>query len=103
VRIESFPNDESRWTASGCDALEFYLSPNPGEDVRPLARIASGGELSRIMLAIKTLATPDEEGRTLIFDEVDAGIGGAAADAVGAKLQELGRRFQVICITHLPQ
>jgi len=55
------------------------------------------------MLAIKTLATPDEEGRTLVFDEVDAGIGGAAADAVGAKLQELGRRFQVLCITHLPQ
>lgn len=103
VRVESFPSDESRWTAAGLDAVEFYLSPNPGEDVRPLARIASGGELSRIMLAIKTLATPDETGRTLIFDEVDAGIGGAAADAVGAKLQELGRRFQVLCITHLPQ
>ena len=103
VRVESFPSDESRWTAAGLDAVEFYLSPNPGEDVRPLARIASGGELSRIMLAIKTLATPDEAGRTLIFDEVDAGIGGAAADAVGAKLQELGRRFQVLCITHLPQ
>ncbi len=103
IRVDSFPDDQGRWTAAGCDALEFYLSPNPGEDVRPLARIASGGELSRIMLAIKTLATPDEEGRTLVFDEVDAGIGGAAADAVGAKLQELGRRFQVVCITHLPQ
>jgi len=103
VRLEAFPDNESRWTAGGFDAVEFYLSPNPGEDLRPLARIASGGELSRIMLAIKTLATPDEEGRTLVFDEVDAGIGGAAADAVGAKLQELGRRFQVLCITHLPQ
>ncbi len=103
VRVESFPSDGSRWSAAGFDAVEFYLSPNPGEDVKPLARIASGGELSRIMLAIKTLATPDEEGRTLIFDEVDAGIGGAAADAVGARLQELGRRFQVLCITHLPQ
>ena len=103
VRVEAFPSDESRWSAAGFDAVEFYLSPNPGEDVKPLARIASGGELSRIMLAIKTLATPDEEGRTLIFDEVDAGIGGAAADAVGARLQELGRRFQVLCITHLPQ
>jgi DNA repair protein RecN (Recombination protein N) len=103
VRVESFPADEGRWSSAGFDAVEFYLSPNPGEDVKPLARIASGGELSRIMLAIKTLATPDEEGRTLIFDEVDAGIGGAAADAVGARLQELGRRFQVLCITHLPQ
>ena len=103
VRLEAFPDDESRWSVGGFDAVEFYLSPNPGEDLRPLARIASGGELSRIMLAIKTLATPDEEGRTLVFDEVDAGIGGAAADAVGAKLQELGRRFQVLCITHLPQ
>jgi DNA repair protein RecN (Recombination protein N) len=103
VRVDSFSSDDSRWSAAGFDAVEFYLSPNPGEDLKPLARIASGGELSRIMLAIKTLATPDEEGRTLIFDEVDAGIGGAAADAVGARLQELGRRFQVLCITHLPQ
>jgi DNA repair protein RecN (Recombination protein N) len=103
VRLEAFPDEESRWSAGGFDAVEFYLSPNPGESVRPIARIASGGELSRIMLAIKTLATPDEEGRTLVFDEVDAGIGGAAADAVGARLQALGRRFQVLCITHLPQ
>jgi DNA repair protein RecN (Recombination protein N) len=103
VRIQAHPGDESKWSAAGYDAVEFYLSPNPGEDLRPLARIASGGELSRIMLAIKTLATPDEDGRTLIFDEVDAGIGGAAADAVGARLQELGRRYQVLCITHLPQ
>lgn len=103
VRVQAHPEDESRWSAGGFDDVEFYLSPNPGEDLRPLARIASGGELSRIMLAIKTLATPDEDGRTLIFDEVDAGIGGAAADAVGARLQELGRRFQVLCITHLPQ
>jgi DNA repair protein RecN (Recombination protein N) len=103
VRIHAHPGDETRWSAAGYDDVEFYLSPNPGEDLRPLARIASGGELSRIMLAIKTLATPDEDGRTLIFDEVDAGIGGAAADAVGARLQDLGRRFQVICITHLPQ
>lgn len=103
VRLEPSPDDESRWTAAGFDAVEFYLSPNPGEDLRPLARIASGGELSRIMLALKTLATPGEAGRTLVFDEVDAGIGGAAADAVGARLQALGRRHQVLCITHLPQ
>ena len=94
---------EDRWTERGYDAAEFYLSPNPGEDVRPLARIASGGELSRIMLALKTLATTDAPGKTLIFDEVDAGIGGAVADLVGARLRLLGARFQVLCITHLPQ
>src|SRR5262249_37562486 len=88
---------------NGIDHVEFFLSPNPGEDVRPLARIASGGELSRVMLALRTLATPDEPGRALVFDEVDAGIGGAAADAVGARLQALGRRYQVLCITHLAQ
>jgi DNA repair protein RecN (Recombination protein N) len=103
VRVCARPDDPDTWTALGLDEVEFYLSPNPGEDLRPLARIASGGELSRIMLALKTLATPDEPGRTLIFDEVDAGIGGAAADAVGARLQGLGARFQVLCITHLPQ
>jgi DNA repair protein RecN (Recombination protein N) len=68
-----------------------------------LARVASGGELSRIMLALKSLATIDTPGRTLVFDEVDAGIGGRVADAVGKRLRALGTRFQVLCITHLPQ
>lgn len=95
--------DGARWSERGIDEAEFYLSPNPGEEVKPLARIASGGELSRIMLALKTLATTDAPGKTLIFDEVDAGIGGAVADVVGARLQRLGERFQVLCITHLPQ
>lgn len=95
--------DETRWSARGFDEAEFYISANPGEDLRPLARIASGGELSRIMLALKTLATTDAPGKTLIFDEVDSGIGGAVADVVGARLQRLGQRFQVLCITHLPQ
>jgi DNA repair protein RecN (Recombination protein N) len=95
--------DESQWSERGLEQGEFYISPNPGEDVRPLARIASGGELSRIMLALKTLATTDAIGKTLIFDEVDAGIGGAVADVVGKRLQSLGDRFQVLCITHLPQ
>lgn len=99
----SDPADESRWSDRGVDEGEFYISPNPGEDLRPLARIASGGELSRIMLALKTLATTDAAGKTLIFDEVDAGIGGAVADRVGARLGRLGDRFQVLCITHLPQ
>ncbi len=94
---------EAAWTERGSDEGEFFLSPNPGEDLRPLARIASGGELSRIMLALKTLASTDAPGKTLIFDEVDAGIGGTVADVVGARLKELGGRFQVLCITHLPQ
>jgi DNA repair protein RecN (Recombination protein N) len=94
---------EGHWSERGLDEAEFYISPNPGEDVRPLARIVSGGELSRIMLALKTLASTDAPGKTLIFDEVDAGIGGAVADVVGARLRLLGDRFQVLCITHLPQ
>jgi len=91
------------WARSGIDEVEFFISPNPGEELRPLARIASGGELSRITLALRTLATIGDPGRTLVFDEIDAGIGGAAADAVGARLQALARRFQILCITHLPQ
>ena len=94
---------ESAWTERGIDAAEFFISPNAGEELRPLARIASGGELSRIMLALKTLASIDAPGKTLIFDEVDAGIGGAVADVVGARLQRLAERVQVLCITHLPQ
>ena len=87
----------------GIDVGEFYVSPNPGEELRPLARIVSGGELSRVMLALKTMTVGDAAGKTLIFDEVDAGIGGAVADVVGASLRLLGERFQVLCITHLPQ
>ena len=94
---------ENGWTERCVDEAEFYMSPNPGEDVKPLVKIASGGELSRIMLALKTLASTDAPGKTLIFDEVDAGIGGAVADVVGARLRLLGDRFQVLCITHLPQ
>jgi DNA repair protein RecN (Recombination protein N) len=96
-------DEEGQWSERGMEQGEFYISPNPGEDLKPLARVASGGELSRIMLALKTLASTDAPGKTLIFDEVDAGIGGAVADVVGARLQRLGARFQVLCITHLPQ
>jgi DNA repair protein RecN (Recombination protein N) len=99
----SGPLPESQWSEHGFDQAELYISPNPGEEVRPLARIASGGELSRVMLALKTLASTDAAGKTLIFDEVDAGIGGAVADVVGKRLQELGAKYQVLCITHLPQ
>jgi len=93
--------DPARWSRKGTDDVEFFFSPNPGEDLRPLARIASGGELSRFMLALRLLTRRDAAGQTLIFDEVDAGIGGAAADAVGARLQALGRFQQVLCVTHL--
>jgi DNA repair protein RecN (Recombination protein N) len=102
VRFEP-DRGEDGWSERGSDVAEFYISPNPGEDLRPLARVASGGELSRIMLALKTLASTDEPGKTLIFDEVDAGIGGTVADIVGARLRALGGHFQVLCITHLPQ
>jgi DNA repair protein RecN (Recombination protein N) len=99
VRI--FPHDKPE--SHGLERLEFYLSPNPGEELRPLAWIASGGELSRIMLALKR-AAPDTQGvPTLIFDEVDAGIGGAAASVVGEKLKSVACGLQVLCITHLPQ
>jgi DNA repair protein RecN (Recombination protein N) len=98
-----WPPPPSAWSRRGTDVAEFYVSPNPGEDLRPLARIVSGGEMSRMMLAIKSLASLDEPGKTLIFDEVDVGIGGRVADAVGGKLRALGNSFQVLCITHLPQ
>jgi len=103
VRLSS-SESEAEWTAAGIDAGEFFLSPNVGEELRPLARIVSGGELSRVMLALKTLGARDGmAGKTLIFDEVDAGIGGRVASVVGGKLAALGQRFQVLCITHLPQ
>ncbi len=94
---------EGEWTATGIDRAELLLSANPGEAPRPLARVASGGELSRVMLAVKVLDAPDVNGRTLIFDEVDAGIGGRVADSVGARLRALSRTAQVLCVTHLPQ
>ena len=94
---------ESGITERGVDQCELYLAPNEGEDARPLVKIASGGELSRIMLALKTAACSDEAGKTLVFDEVDAGIGGRVADVVGRRLKGLGQRFQVLCVTHLPQ
>ena len=103
VRLNERELDPEDWSERGIDQGEVFLSPNPGEDLRPLARIVSGGELSRVMLALKTLAAGDGGGKTLIFDEVDAGIGGRVADVVGSRLQSLGSRFQVLCITHLPQ
>jgi DNA repair protein RecN (Recombination protein N) len=104
LRVVPHVGDADRWSASGVDEVQFLISPNPGEELRPLARVASGGELSRIMLALHTVAADENGGgRTLVFDEVDAGIGGVAADAVGARLQALATRYQVLCVTHLPQ
>jgi DNA repair protein RecN (Recombination protein N) len=103
VRFNRTELPPDAWGERGIDQAEFFVSPNPGEDLRPLARIVSGGELSRVMLALKTLAAGSQTGKTLIFDEVDAGIGGRVADVVGGRLSGLGGRFQVLCITHLPQ
>ena len=89
--------------ASGADTVEFVIAPNPGVPGGPVREIASGGELSRVMLAILSAAQGHESGTTLVFDEVDAGIGGHTARAVGSRLRELSKECQVICITHLPQ
>lgn len=91
------------WRETGTDIVELLFSANPGEDPRPLMRVASGGELSRFMLALKSIAAKSEDAKVLVFDEVDAGIGGRVADAVGEKLEELAALHQVICVTHLPQ
>jgi DNA repair protein RecN (Recombination protein N) len=87
----------------GMDAVEFLIAPNVGSEARPISRIASGGEISRIMLALKTVLVQVDEIPTLLFDEIDSGIGGKVADVVGRKLKELSEFAQVICITHLPQ
>jgi DNA repair protein RecN (Recombination protein N) len=90
-------------TETGTDQVEFYFSPNRGEPPKPLAKIASGGELSRLMLAIKSLALTPGERPTLLFDEVDAGIGGGVAEIVGKKLKQVAAAHQILCVTHLPQ
>lgn len=103
--------DELASGPKGVDRISFLVSPNPGEDLRPLDRVASGGEVSRLMLALKTVVagTGAPRGaqraavRTLVFDEVDAGIGGHVAECVGERLKRLARRNQVLCVTHLPQ
>lgn len=95
----------SPWSACGADQVEFLVSPNPGEELRALEKVASGGEISRIALALKTCLTATKGGsaRTLVFDEVDAGVGGSAAEGIGRRLKKLGAANQVLCVTHLPQ
>jgi len=109
-RIEiSGTDEETNWTASGFDQVEYMISTNAGEPLHALDKIASGGELSRVMLALKasvesgTRKKSAGAQRTLIFDEIDTGIGGRAAEAVGKKLKWLSRSNQVLCVTHLPQ
>jgi len=89
--------------SAGRDRVEFLLSSDPGEPTRPLGRVASGGELSRIMLALKTVLAEMDQVPVLVFDEIDTGVGGAVAAAMGTRLRKLGSFHQVFCITHLPQ
>lgn len=91
------------FTAQGIDQIDFYFSANVGEEVKPLSKVASGGEASRLMLVLKTVANASEFPRTIVFDEIDSGIGGRVSDAVGAKLKRLSQTNQVLCVTHQPQ
>ena len=93
----------THFTSNGYDEVEFLISTNPGETPKPLGKIASGGELSRIMLALKTVLANNDEIETLIFDEIDTGTSGRTAQKVSEKMDLIGRNHQVICITHLPQ
>ncbi len=95
--------DFERWTPEGSKRAEFLYAPAPGQAARPLARIASGGELSRVMLALKVVLGRADAVETLVFDEVDSGVGGATATAVGARLAVLAQTHQVIVVTHLAQ
>jgi DNA repair protein RecN (Recombination protein N) len=103
VRVTAGPANESALGPHGWDAVEFLISPNPGESPKPLHRIASGGELSRVMLAIRTILAAADRTPSVIFDEVDAGVGGSMGEVVGRKLFAASRRHQVLCVTHLPQ
>ena len=95
--------DRDKYARHGCDSVEFLISANAGESVKPLHKIASGGELSRTMLAIKSVLADKDDVDTLIFDEIDTGISGRAADKVGLQLQSVSNSRQVICVTHLAQ
>ena len=104
VRVAAAPPDApERARDAGLDDVEFLISPNPGEQLKPLRKIASGGELSRIMLALKAVGKEKSGAKTLIFDEIDAGIGGKTAEFIAQKLRSLARTHQILCITHLPQ
>ena len=99
----AFEPAERGFTPAGCDRVEFQIAPNPGEPLRPLAKIASGGELSRLMLALKTIFIDVDPIDTVVFDEIDTGVSGRAAQSIAEKMAGLARKNQVLCVTHLPQ
>ncbi len=103
VRVTQAATGEAVLGPHGTDEVEFLISPNPGEPLKPLHRIASGGELSRLMLAIRVILAAADMTPTIVFDEVDAGIGGSMAETVGRKLMTASHQHQVLCVTHLPQ
>ncbi|MFA7495729.1 MAG: DNA repair protein RecN [Acidithiobacillus sp.] len=103
LHLDSYPDDEKYWRENGWDGVEIWITANPGHPAQPLAKVASGGELSRISLALQVILAAPERVDTLIFDEVDVGIGGAVAERVGRLLRRLGSRQQVLCVTHLAQ
>ena len=100
---QSLPAPAPAYRTSGLDSVEFQFAPNPGEPARPLRAIASSGELARVMLALKTVLAAEDEIPVLVFDEVDANVGGETANAVGEKMRQIADKRQVLCITHLPQ
>ena len=103
TRFEVRVDPEPKPTASGMDRVEFMISPNPGEPLRPLASIASGGEISRVMLALKAISMDSEGVDAMVFDEIDTGVSGRMAQVVGEKMCLIAKARQVLCITHLPQ
>jgi len=103
VQVNGDDKDFEKAGPTGIDRVEFYFSANVGEDVKPLARVASGGEASRLMLVLKTVSNASEFPRTIVFDEIDTGIGGRVSEAVGIKLKKLSKTNQVLCVTHQPQ
>src|SRR5262249_17119740 len=104
AQLSGVASTDLRWIRPrGIDHAEFYFSANPGEPLRPLARVASGGEASRLMLVLKTIASASRFPRTIVFDEIDSGIGGRVSEAVGSKLKRLSETNQVLCVTHQPQ
>ena len=110
VRIDSPKESELKnaennrlLTAKGFDRVEFYFSANPGESPKQLAKVASGGEASRLMLILKTTVKTNDAEKAVVFDEIDTGVGGRVAEAVGLKLKELAEKQQVLCVTHQPQ
>lgn len=103
VEMTSRPPAPASLSAAGLDEVEFLFSANPGQEIRPLAQTASGGELSRVMLSLRNISSAKGERRSLVFDEIDTGIGGKVAERVGARLKGLSGVAQVLCVTHLPQ